>query len=527
MKRRSNRLYFTALFAILLALILGCTQSEDIIAPAAATDITLTPARLVSPPDGYVYALWLIDKDDEAVFIDVFDWNSDLYRFMDTSGNRIDSVWTVGLDILDPKFRYLALTIEALSGPDRLDTTDHGPIMLLDAIADPKQSPMKMIFPMDLWLGSLTFCVETPTDGNSQSNDAGGVWFALYVYDSVLVTDTTRLITPFTIQSTDRPLDIDTISYWDCLEYSGPDCIDSQEVTASDPYDWVVADTSNLEELANTLDTIGFRNDTLRLGTLLVSPVIQLPDTVWLDTMFYQYMTWDYVATPVNVTDQDRTDSIGVDQWGRPTWFTVKPFQDYNYQLIFDYRNTNTHSYMIDRFLSAHDELPDLDTTDWHYRGWVLSSELAPPSVPEGTFGKLTLPKWMPVHYDIFLRPIDGGIISTGSFNSFDSADDENPYSGVSRVPPFPGEDFINGVPGGVSGFCAGEGTIIVTLEPNNYNSDSTNFPLLLFTGPTPAINSVNISIPHVQMFPMINQYSAVENNPFGFPSIAVKINRH
>ena len=59
-------------------------------------------------------------------------------------------------------------------------------------------------------------------------------------------------------------------------------------------------------------------------------------------------------------------------------------------------------------------DLPDLAGTDWTYEGWVV---------------------------------IDGVPVTTGRFDSADGFDDFDGYSASDMYPPFPGEDFLIGLP--------------------------------------------------------------------------------
>jgi hypothetical protein len=73
---------------------------------------------------------------------------------------------------------------------------------------------------------------------------------------------------------------------------------------------------------------------------------------------------------------------------------------------------------------------------------------------------------------------IDGQAVTTGKFSSVSGADDAAPFSGSQAGPPFPGEDFVNNAPTGltfptdVSG-----GKAVISVEPVPDNSDA---PFLL-----------------------------------------------
>ena len=62
---------------------------------------------------------------------------------------------------------------------------------------------------------------------------------------------------------------------------------------------------------------------------------------------------------------------------------------------------------------------------------------------------------------------IDGVPVTTGRFTAVDMADDRAPYSGPLPGPPFPGEDFLMGSPGGLTfpADLAGA-TAVITIEP-------------------------------------------------------------
>ena len=539
MNGRSNRLFGTALFAILLVLVFGCTQPDDVVAPVATTEISIDPQRLPSPPEGYAYALWVEPVEGDPIFVDIFDWNSELFVFTDTTdtlGNQIEPAWTLDIDVLHSSYAYLSVTIEKLD--DFTDTTVMGPVMLQTDIHDPAEAPIKMVFPYDLWEGTGSFCVETPTDKNSNSNDDGGIWFAIYVYDTVLVNDTLGFQVS-TLQFEDRDLDIDT-SYWVCNEYSGSDCIDSQEVTSNDPYDWILVDTLNLEELANTLDTIGYTNlDTSLVGLMYVGILDTLTDglgqdsIVALDTLEYEYISYDVVATPVNLGTTDRVDTVRLEISGIETTAVtenIPPFSDVKWFFSLSLR---TRAEVIDRFIDAFDDLPDLNGTDWHYKGWVIS-----PYIDTIDFGKLSKPVWLPVQYELFLSPSNGGMISTGSFKSFYFPDDANPYSGTASgagtVPPYPGEDFLRNLPNdhppltlcNAGNPTSAEGTVFITIEPDNFSSDTTNFPLILMAGDMPSYEEVSNHEAHTQLFDMFNRFQAIEDDPHGWPLLKVSIVR-
>ncbi len=574
MNGRLNRLFCVTLIAILVVAVSGCDQPANVIAPTSTTELTLNPVRLFDPPQGYAYALWVIDTLDEASYVDIFSWDHALYKFRDTSGNAIDNVWDAKQNVLDPKYRFVAMSIEQLSN---FDTTAMGPIMLMDTIVDPNNYTMQMVFPLHVWETEGSFCMETPTDGNSNSNEASGVWFALYVYDSLIVRDTTNLIQP-SLQSLKRQFSYDTL-HWVCNTYDGENCIDStfvplDNITSPDDYDYITVDSlGNLDVtyyvctatdiddncidstgydreteisqgiqydwiVVNTLDTIGYVNkDCGHTGELLTGAALynNNVDTAYLDTISYNYCTFEWYATPVNISNSIRKDTVRFDS-GNPITFNVEPFTDYIHKV--NYTSAPTIRY-IDRFITGFDTevSPDLEGTGWHYRGWVLapSGRISPTD-----FGTLTKPAWTGAAFNLYLDPIDGGVVSTGAFYRFDYPDIENafiqrnPYASpnMARVPPFPGEDFLNTstLPGGAQlnfiqpGETHPVGKVLITLEPDNYWDPNDNFPLILMSSALPSYSAISINHPHsTANFDLANLYH-ITSVGYGMPTISLKI---
>ena len=67
---------------------------------------------------------------------------------------------------------------------------------------------------------------------------------------------------------------------------------------------------------------------------------------------------------------------------------------------------------------------------------------------------------------------IDGTPVTTGKFTALDMADESAPYSGTEPGPPFPGEDFLNNPPSGLTfpTNLAGK-TAVISIEPDPDNS--------------------------------------------------------
>lgn len=73
---------------------------------------------------------------------------------------------------------------------------------------------------------------------------------------------------------------------------------------------------------------------------------------------------------------------------------------------------------------------------------------------------------------------IDGTPVTTGKFTALDAADASVPYSGTMQGPPFPGEDFLNNAPAGLSFPVDLSGSkVVISVEPVPDNSSA---PFLL-----------------------------------------------
>ncbi len=82
---------------------------------------------------------------------------------------------------------------------------------------------------------------------------------------------------------------------------------------------------------------------------------------------------------------------------------------------------------------------------------------------------------------------IDGTPVTTGTFNAVSGADSAASYSGTESGPPFPGEDFLNNAPSGLSFPVNLQGTtVVISVEPVPDNS-SAPFLLKPLVGPVAA----------------------------------------
>jgi len=175
-------------------------------------------------------------------------------------------------------------------------------------------------------------------------------------------------------------------------------------------------------------------------------------------------------------------------------------------------------SITYDVFTQDNFAFPDISQYGWKYKGWVVSDVIDASAV-----GKMTKPAW--ILSDGEMENTDGGLLTTGTFDRIDAPDDANPYVESDRVPPFPGEEFLQNLPAGISGpvelvpggGCIGK--VFVTVEPINFNTDTTNFPLIAFMGDLP---SSRTEVEDVEQQFTLKGWM-FSNDPYrGFPLITV-----
>ncbi|WP_378174752.1 anti-sigma factor [Aquimarina sp. SS2-1] len=98
--------------------------------------------------------------------------------------------------------------------------------------------------------------------------------------------------------------------------------------------------------------------------------------------------------------------------------------------------------------------------------------------------------------------------VTTGTFSDVDSFDDASPYSGNGPSPNYPGEDFLNSAPQGLTfpedGDVRGK-TVMISIEPFPDYNQATPF----FVKPLSGIAGQNVA-------PAVNNMTATNNAPFG-----------
>ncbi len=188
------------------------------------------------------------------------------------------------------------------------------------------------------------------------------------------------------------------------------------------------------------------------------------------------------------------------------------------------------YSLTYDQFTQDDFAFWDYSSFGWHYKGWIVSPTITTAGASEGEF---TLPAWgYTVTGKNALPGYEGGLISTGTFDHIDQPDDDGAkYAIGPRVPPFPGDEFFVGLPNGapdtlnlVPNASGNTGVVFISLEPDNFVTDTTNFPLIIFFDQLPEtpFNPQTDSLDQNTMDGLINT-----NNPArGFPIIKVDIKR-
>jgi hypothetical protein len=96
--------------------------------------------------------------------------------------------------------------------------------------------------------------------------------------------------------------------------------------------------------------------------------------------------------------------------------------------------------------------------------------------------------------------------VTTGKFSDVSAADDAAPYSGAQAGPPFPGEDFLQNAPSGLTfPTDIANGTAVISIEPFP-DDDPAPFTLKPLAGQIPANATDHVSYP-------------IDNNTVGFPN--------
>lgn len=92
---------------------------------------------------------------------------------------------------------------------------------------------------------------------------------------------------------------------------------------------------------------------------------------------------------------------------------------------------------------------------------------------------------------------IDGIPVSTGRFTSANGADQSCTYCGVLAAPPFPGEDFLQNAPAGLSFPTNLSGsTTVISVEPEPDYSDAP-YSIKILSGDVPGESTIQLNTPY------------------------------
>ena len=478
MRLRARYTPVIAITAILTVSVLGCSDTDPVLSSFTDSSITLSPSRLPSPPNGMIYELWAVKVDDQTgllfdlISIGVFDWDQELYVMRDASGVKRSRVFEKNLNIL--KYDILFVSIEQIA-----DIGTPGPIMLADIIAAPEDKAQLQLdspFPFDQFTTGVVSVV-SPSDALNPSTETSGVWFSFYSRGARTVTDTLQIVKIKT--GANGPQQISRDSLKDDTTFTTLDTLGIDSVSAT---------------TYRTFSSYG-------LDTFVINTVVP-----WWHTEL------------INKTGSTLTyifgDAIHID--------TVAYESDKDYVFSSNYTTGASSTDSIDIFTTGFQFLPSLTGSGWHYKGWVLGPQTAtgPAKFVRMNFGenfefnwekkgRLLLPTGvfhdtlidsLQIDVDTFIfgpdtiiQPVytyshENGYHNPGDGESHPFLDDSR-----TRVPPFPGEDFlstsfstrfsINPSPGSPLSFAnSATDTAIafITFEPDNYTDTSKNFPLVI-----------------------------------------------
>lgn len=467
--------------ALSLALLSGCAETQPTTASYTGASITMTPRFLPDPPAGMIYELWVQNEDGTSQSLGRFGWDVANYQMTDATGASMpDFTFDANFNILE--WDFLSVSIENI---DSVSGVSPQSVMLRDTIRHPDEEKfLVMRFPVN-FAGDATgiFSLETPTDGNL-SNDAFGVWFAVYSSATPAVEDTSGASADPTLTA-------------------------------------FLSRSPNDDSLGSTIDTIGIDS---------VKPVTYNRYSRFnLDTVTINSVRVFYAVVPIN---RDTVDTIHI--FGGPTGdrdtISYPPNSNAVPSIVYDTiprPNASVH-----QFQSGFDNLPILTgsypANGWRFKGWVLGPHLGtgPNEFVRMPFQANKELNWQKENRLLFSTgifkdtAIDSSVIldidtviygadsmttrvirqyTTEIGHNFPGTESQ-PYADDSRTsfPPFPGEDFLKSglaaelgvtstsAPTPPNMFSLAEtsvdtGIVFISVEPENYYDSTRNFPLILF----------------------------------------------
>ena len=475
-----RRIIIVSVVALFLLILGGCTQREDIVTSIKRSELTLAPANLPTPPAGLVYELWIskqtvidtVIEMDQTLSLGRFSYirNDTLNSFLDTNDVPRSPVFE-----MDGDFRACRTLFVSVQRRSDAAGTRPGPIMLVAYVPSQSDIPIKLLFPQadSLWTATCRYNFEGISDNNHNAGDGSGIWFSIYRTEVMSYPDTTALVVDTTALDTMRPESCGTPRVICNLE----------SLTREYPY--------SITNIHQARVRILFPNDTLILG---------------VDSFMHTKILYDVI------TKKD----------------TTPPYT--RRRLKFNY-TTSPNSVSLDVFSQDNFGLPVVTEWGWKYCGWVASPTIA----VNDSIGRMSPPAWQyKNYYQSWLRGIDSGVLSTGTFANIDAPDDDgNPFSLNNYLPPFPGEDFLNTTELqtklGISSVNvlplpnSNPLTVFVSLEPSNRITTKSNFPLIPFYGTYPFTTGYGDSA-----YTMHNATSTLMGNTVdAFPIVSVSVKRY
>ncbi len=243
MRLCSSKIFLIATMVVLLFVVFGCSQKDDVVKPQDKASLTLRPQYLPELEDIYTYEFWAFSvsgADTTFTSLGKFLWDNALYRFRNVDGSVRDSVFELpeAYNLYD----YFAITIENASDPS--PTVPSGVFIMIDEVVDPATRPVELKYPVDMSATSGSYFVGTPTDDTvNTANENKGVWLCSQVVTSRFNHDTLG-VDSFSVQLSGAPDDPDSLvpdtigivmqSYWDTTYTNvifGLDTIPHRQIT--------------------------------------------------------------------------------------------------------------------------------------------------------------------------------------------------------------------------------------------------------------------------------------------------------
>jgi len=452
------------LIIVAMALIFGCTQSNDVVQPQIETTITLTPQFLPGLDSVYTYELWMVKVqnpgDDfiasgaEFTSLGKFTYDNTTAEFMDAAG---DSVISNTIDLPETWLNYDYIVVSVEDANDQ-SPAPSGTFILSDQVVDPNTRPIALKFPVSLFGAIGFYFVATPTDDTTywhfptaQDNES---------YLAFVRNDENKGLWVCSRFRSEIPL-------WDTLSVVRIDTIIK------------TIDTSDTSSSRGNPDTIGIE--------------FPDPDTGWaIDTtaIVISYDTLQHRR--INVPWMIEVDSNYK--------YTVYPIYEIDSITTPDYPFPlgDVPYYVYSGPLGG---LPDVSPYGWRYNTWVMLEQ--PASGDNSGMNLRTMIPFGDGRQQDFTGMNTWGVLPLGGFLRSDSADFSNEFSSDREVPNYPGSDYVKFDNASDSVRYANLnlfhssmerwGTVIIGMEPiaGNVAVDSTvNFPLFFMSEDLPLSGS-------------------------------------